>query len=125
MPEEYYLHPDWERLKEKSREFFYGNSAQEQSEIPSDAAAIPPLENETPAEDAPTVPAEPAETDVLSEPAEGEDGPPQSETKPPTEEKESRQKNIKGSESPPPATSLRKTGRRKECRAEHWILSAF
>lgn len=86
MPVEYYLYPDWNRLKEKNREIFYGDVPKEQIPAPTGTVDVPPRTNDNPVEEAPPVPAEQVEAAVPAEDesSDDEDSHPQSETKPPT-----------------------------------------
>lgn len=98
MPVEYYLYPDWDHLKEKNREIFYGDVPQGQVPAPAGAVDIPPRVNDTPKEEAPSVPAEQVEAAVPSEddPSDDEDSHSQSETKPPTRRRKRKGKYQKG-----------------------------
>lgn len=89
MPVEYYLYPDWDQLKAKNREIFYGDMPQEQINVPTGAVEIPPRANDSTVEDMTSVPAEQEEGAVPSEdePSDDEDSHSQSETKPPTRRK--------------------------------------
>lgn len=89
MPVEYYLYPDWDKLKAKNREIFYGDMPQEQINVPTGAVEIPPRANDSTVEDMTSVPAEQEEGTVPSEdePSDDEESHSQSETKPPTQRK--------------------------------------
>lgn len=89
MPVEYYLYPDWDKLKAKNREIFYGDMPQEQINVPTGAGEIPPRANDSTVEDMTSVPAEQEEGAVPSEdePSDDEESHSQSETKPPTRRK--------------------------------------
>lgn len=89
MPVEYYLYPDWDQLKAKNREIFYGDMPQEQINVPTGAVEIPPRANDSTVEDMTSVPAEQEEGAVPSEdePSDDEESHSQSETKPPTRRK--------------------------------------
>ena len=89
MPVEYYLYPDWAKLKAKNREIFYGDMPQEQINVPTGAVEIPPRANDSTVEDMTSVPAEQEEGTVPSEdePSDDEESHSQSETKPPTQRK--------------------------------------
>lgn len=89
MPVEYYLYPDWDQLKAKNREIFYGDMPQEQINVPTGAVEIPSRANDSTVEDMTSVPAEQEEGAVPSEdePSDDEESHSQSETKPPTRRK--------------------------------------
>lgn len=89
MPVEYYLYPDWDQLKAKNRELFYGDMPPEQINVPTGAVEIPPRANDSTVEDMTSVPAEQEEGAVPSEdePSDDEESHSQSETKPPTRRK--------------------------------------
>lgn len=89
MPVEYYLYPDWDKLKAKNREIFYGDMPQEQINVPTGAVEISPRANDSTVEDRTSVPAEQEEGAVPSEdePSNDEESHSQSETKPPTRRK--------------------------------------
>ena len=89
MPVEYYLYPDWDQLKAKNREIFYGDMPQEQINVPTGAVEIPPRANDSTVGDMTSVPAEQEEGAVPSEdePSDDEESHSQSETKPPTRRK--------------------------------------
>lgn len=89
MPVEYYLYPDWDQLKAKNREIFYGDKPHEQINVPTGAVEIPPRANDSTVEDMTSVPAEQEEGAVPSEdePSDDEESHSQSETKPPTRRK--------------------------------------
>lgn len=110
MPVEYYLYPDWDRLKEKNREIFYGDAPQEQISISTGAVDAPLRTNDNPVEDAPPVPAEQVEAAAPSEDesSDDEDSHSQSETKPPTRRRKREGKYQKGRKARPHDEAKRK-----------------